>query len=450
MNHNIQTKSVRMAPHSVEAEEAVLGSILIDPEAIFRVSSHLHADDFFIVKNGWVWAAVFALQDRHEPIDFLTVCRELEARGQLAEIGGEAYISHLINAVPTAIHAEGYADIVQKTSLRRRMLSVASHIARLAYDESEEVDEQLDRAEQALLDIRNNRDPRALEPLPLLIARYYDELQSRYECSGELPGMPTGFPDLDALLGGLQASDLILVAGRPSSGKTSFVLNIALNAGRKFQRHVAVFSLEMSKLQIVERMISQESGIDGQKLRMGRLVGDDWDRFIQASDHLATNSHVWVDDTPAISALQLHSKARRLHALHGLDLIVVDYLQLMTAPGRHENRTQEVGILSRSLKALARELNLPVLVASQLSRAVEQRGDKRPMLSDLRESGSLEQDSDVVMFIYRDEMYNTHGDHGTADIIVAKHRKGPTGVVPLIFRKHLTQFVNATRREVTL
>jgi replicative DNA helicase len=330
------------------------------------------------------------------------------------------------------------------------MLRAASDIAQLAYDETGDVDEQLDRAEQTLLDIRGSRDQCSLEPLPPLVARYYDQVQARYEQQGELSGVPTGFTDLDALLGGLQKSDLILAAGRPSSGKTSFLINIALNASCAFHQRVAVFSLEMSKSQVVERLVAQESGIDSQKLRTGRLADDDWDRFVQASGHLATNGRVWIDDTPAISTLQLRSKARRLHALHGLDLIVVDYVQLMTAPGRHENRTQEVGILSRSLKSLARELNVPVLVASQLSRAVEQRSDKRPMLSDLRESGSLEQDSDVVMFIYRDEMYNADSQHGTAEIIVAKHRKGPTGTVPLIFHKHLTQFINATRRQVAL
>lgn len=439
-----------MAPHSVEAEEAVLGSILIDPETILRVSPFVRADDFVIVKHGWVWETLCALHDRHEPIDFLTVCQELESRGRLSEAGGAAFVSHLINAVPTAIHAEGYAIILRKASLRRKMLQAASDIAQLAYDETGDVEEQLDRAEQTLLDIRGSRDQAALEPLPPLVARYYDEVQARYEHQGELLGVPTGFTDLDGLLGGLQKSDLILAAGRPSSGKTSFLINIALNAACTFRQRVAVFSLEMSKSQVVERLVAQTSGIDGQKLHTGRLVDDDWERFVQAADHLATNGRVWVDDTPAISTLQLRSQARRLHALHGLDLIVVDYLQLMTAPGRHENRTQEVGHLSRSLKALARELNVPVLVASQLSRAVEQRFDKRPLLSDLRESGSLEQDSDVVMFIYRDEMYNTDGQHGTAEIIVAKHRKGPTGSVPLIFHKHLTQFINATRRQVVV
>ena len=457
MSDRAGVETVRMAPHSVEAEEAVLGSVLIDPEAMFRVSPLLHADDFFIVKNGWVWDVLLTLHERREPIDFLTVCKELEAREQLAEAGGAAYVSHLIDAVPTAIHAEGYAGIIQKTRLRRKMLHAASDIAQLAYDETGDVDEQLDRAEQALLEIQGDRGQSAVESLPPLITRYYDEVQARYEHPGELLGVPTGFMDLDALLGGLQKSDLILAAGRPSSGKTSFLLNIALNASRRFHQHVAVFSLEMSKSQVVERLVAQESGIDSQKLRTGKLADEDWDRFVQASDHLAMNPHsdlgsgqVWVDDTPAISTLQLRSKARRLRAQHGLDLIVVDYLQLMTAPGRHENRTQEVGVLSRSLKSLARELNVPVLVASQLSRAVEQRNDKRPMLSDLRESGSLEQDSDVVMFIYRDEMYSANGDHGTAEIIVAKHRKGPTGAAPLIFRKHLTQFVSAVRREVAL
>jgi replicative DNA helicase len=444
-----------MAPHNVEAEESVLGSVLIDPLAIDQ-ATWLKPADFFIVKNGWVWDALLALNARRDPIDFLTICSELEARGQLAEVGGAAYISHLINVVPTAIHAAGYADIVARKSLRRKMLGAASDIAQLAYAEDEDEYEQLDRAEQSLLDIGGGRDEYAVEPLPPLVAQYYDEVKARYERKGDLLGVPTGFTDLDALLGGLQKSDLILAAGRPSSGKTSFLLNIALNAARTFGQRVAMFSLEMSKSQVVERLVAQDSGIDSQRLRTGRLTDNDWGRFIETTGRMtaraqgATDSGpVWVDDTPALSTLQLRSKARRIHSQHGLDLIVVDYLQLMTAPGRHENRTQEVGALSRSLKALARELNVPVLVASQLSRAIEQRSDKRPLLSDLRESGSLEQDSDVVMFIHRDEMYNDDTDkHGTAEIIVAKHRKGPTGVVEMMFRKHLTQFVSTANRDV--
>lgn len=441
--------STRMAPHSLEAEEAVLGSVLIDPESLYRVP-FLAGGDFFLVKHQWIWEAMLALSTRREPIDLLTVCEELERRQQLAQVGGQAYISHLINVVPTAIHIEGYGRIVEQTSLRRKMLGAASTIAQLAYEESDDVCTQLGKAQQAILEIGLGRDGNDVEALPPLVTKYYEQVEWRYEHKGEMLGLPTGFIDLDNLLGGLRKTDMLVLAGRPGTGKTSLMLNIALNATHKFNQRVAVFSLEMSKEQIVERLVAQESGIDSQRLRAGKLDDADWPRFVEAASHLSTNGRMWIDDTPALSAMQLRSKAHRLHAQHGLDLIAVDYLQLMTADGRHENRNLEVSHLSRSLKALAKELRIPVLVVSQLSRAVEQRQDKRPQLSDLRDSGSIEQDADVVMFVYRDELYNGSAQNGTAEVIVAKHRNGPTGTVGLYFRKHLTQFANAVRREVLL
>jgi len=447
---NIREASIRMAPHSVEAEEAVLGSILIDPEAIFRVSPFLRAEDFFIVKNGWVWDALMALHERREPIDFLTVCNELEARGQLAEVGGAAYISHLINVVPTAIHAEGYGRIVERASLRRKLLGAASDIAQLAYEENEDIDEVIDRAEQALFGVSERRIARELVPIAEVVRSYYDRIQYLYEHRGEPLGVPTGFIDLDKLLGGLQRSDLIIVAARPGVGKTSLLLSMGLNAARRYHQRVAVFSLEMSAEQVVQRLISQETGIDSQRLRLGEVHEDEWDRFVKAASDLS-DTLLYIDDTPSISALQLRTKARRLHAEHGLDLILVDYLQLMTGDVRSENRVQEISYISRALKALARELNVPVVAASQLSRAVEQRSDKRPVLSDLRESGSIEQDADVVMFIYRDDVYDPQTERkNIAEVIVAKHRNGPTGQVELFFRSQLAQFVNAARREVNL
>jgi replicative DNA helicase len=450
MPESTTVESVRMAPHNVEAEESVLGSVLIDPEAIFRVSPFLRADDFFIVKNGWVWDAFLKLHERREPIDFVTVCNEMEARGQLAEVGGPAYISHLINVVPTAIHAEGYGRIVERASLRRKLLGAASDIAQLAYEESEDVDEVIDRAEQALFGVSERRIARELVPVSDVVRSYYDRIQYLYEHRGEPLGIPTGFLDLDKLLGGLQRSDLIIVAARPGVGKTSLLLSMALNAARKHHQRVAAFSLEMSSEQIVQRLISQETGIDSQRLRLGEVQEDEWDRFVKAASDLS-DTLLYVDDTPSISVLQLRTKARRLHAEHGLDLVMVDYLQLMTGDVRSENRVQEISYISRGLKALARELNVPVIAASQLSRAVEQRSDKHPVLSDLRESGSIEQDADVVMFIYRDEMYDQQTERkNVAEIIVAKHRNGPTGQVELFFRNNLAQFANVAKREVVL
>ena len=440
----------RMPPHSIEAEEAVLGSILIDAEAIFRVSSFLKGEDFYIVKNQWVWEACMALHERREPIDFVTLTRELEAREQLNEIGGATYISHLINVVPTAIHAEGYGRIVERTAIRRRLLNAASDIAQLAYEESDEIDQTIDAAEQALFGVSQRRIARDMVPIAEAIRAYYDRIEYLYEHRGEPLGIPTGFLDLDKLLGGLQRSDLIIVAARPGVGKTSLMLNIALSAARRFHQRVAIFTLEMSNEQIVQRLVSAETSIDSQRLRLGDLHEDEWPLFVQATSALS-DALIFVDDTPSISALQLRTKARRLHAEHGLDLIIIDYLQLMTGDQRTENRVQEISYLSRSLKGLARELHVPVLVASQLSRAVEQRSDKRPVLSDLRESGSIEQDADIVMFIYRDDVYDEDSERkNLAELIVAKHRNGPTGSVELYFQKNLTQFKNALKRDVAL
>jgi replicative DNA helicase len=430
-------------PHNVEAEEAVLGSLLIDSEAIFRVSPFLKPDDFYIVKNGWIYDAILSLHERRQPADFVTVCDELENRAQLEEVGGAAYISSLINAVPTAIHAEAYGHIVERTALRRRLISAAGQIAGFAYEEDQNVDEVIDRSEAVLFSISQRRVSRDLVPIRQVLADYYDRIAYLYEHRGEPLGIPTGFIDLDRLLGGLQRSDLIIVAARPGVGKTSMLLAMALTAARKFKQKVAVFSLEMSNEQLVQRLMSSETGIDSQRLRMGDLEETEWPKFVEAAGRLS-DTMLFIDDTPGISALQLRTKARRLHAEYGLDLIMVDYLQLMSGDFRAENRVQEISYISRALKGLARELSVPVVAASQLSRAVEQRHDKRPILSDLRESGSIEQDADVVMFIYRDEMYNADTElKNIADILVAKHRHGPTGTVQLFFRKQLAQFVDA-------
>ncbi len=436
----------KMVPHNVEAEEAVLGSLLIDPEALFRVSPFLKGEDFYIQKNAWIYETILTLHERREPIDFVTLCDELERRGQLEELGGAAYVTYLINAVPSAIHVEAYGHIVEQAAIRRRLLSTASQIAQLAYQEAEDIDQTVDQAEQALFSVSQRRITRDLAPIQDVIRRYYDRIEYLYAHQGEPLGVPTGYVDIDRLLGGLQRSDFIIIAARPSVGKTSLCLSIGRNAARH-GLHVAIFSLEMSAEQIVQRMVSAETGIDAQRLRLGDLHDDEWPLFVQATGKLADLA-VFIDDTPSISALQLRTKARRLHAEHGLDLVVVDYLQLMTGDVRSENRVQEVSYISRSLKALARELDVPVVAASQLSRAVEQRTDKRPVLADLRESGSLEQDADVVMFIYRDELYHpdTERQH-IADILVSKHRNGPTGTVQLFFRNRLAQFLDAETRQ---
>jgi replicative DNA helicase len=437
----------KLVPNNVEAEEAVLGSLLIDPEALFRVSPFLKPDDFYIRKNSWIYESILRLHERREPVDFVTLCDELERQDRLEEIGGAAYVTHLINAVPSAIHIEAYGHIVEQDAIRRRLIDAASRIAQLAYQEDQEIDQTVDRAEQALFSVSERRITRDLAPVQEVIRRYYDRIEYLYDHRDEALGVPTGFVDLDRLLGGLQRSDLILIAARPSVGKTSLGISIARHAAGLGQ-HVAIFSLEMSSEQVVQRMVSAETGIDAQRLRLGELREREWPLFVQATGRLS-DMPLYIDDTPSISVLQMRTKARRLHAEHGIDLILVDYLQLMTAGDmRSESRVQEVSYISRSLKGLARELDVPLVAISQLSRAVEQRSEKRPILADLRASGSLEQDADIVMFIYRDEMYNPDTDQpNIAEVIVAKHRNGPTGVVQLFFRDRLAQFLDAETRQ---
>jgi len=433
----------RLPPQNVDAEEAILGALLIDPDAIIRVATFLNPEDFYREKHGWIYDTALTLHDRREPIDLLTVCDELEHRQQLDEVGGPAFITALTNAVPTSIHAEHYARIVERTATRRRLIEAAGQIAALAYQEADDVDEVVDRAEQILFGVSERRISRELVPIKQVLSKYYDRIEYLTLHRGELIGIPTGFQRVDKLLGGLQRSDLVILAARPSVGKTSLALSFAHNAAKKYGQRVAFFSLEMSNEQVVQRLISSETGIDAQRLRRGEIEQDEWGRFMKATNDLA-ETYFYIDDTPGASALELRTKARRLHAEVGIDLMVVDYLQLMRGDYRSENRVQEISSISRALKALARELNVPVLALSQLSRSVESRSDKRPILSDLRESGALEQDADVVMFIYRDEMYNDNTEWpNIADIMVAKHRNGPTGTVQLYFRKELAQFLEA-------
>jgi replicative DNA helicase len=446
------TKIERLPPQNLEAEEAVLGALLIDPDAIIRVATILKTGDFYREKNGWIYDAALALHERREPIDFLTMCDELDRREQLDQIGGAGFITSLINAVPTSIHAEYYARIVERTATRRRLIEAAGQIAGLAYQEADDVDEVVDRAEQVLFGVSERRVSRELVPIRQVLSDYYDRIEYLTRHRGEMIGIPTGFTDMDKLLGGLQRSDMVILAARPSVGKTSLALSIAHNAAKKHNQRVAFFSLEMSNEQVVQRLISAETGINSQRLRRGEIAQDEWGRFMKATSDLA-ESLLYIDDTPGISALELRTKARRLHAEVGIDLVVVDYLQLMRGDFRSENRVQEISSISRALKGLARELNVPILALSQLSRGVEARTDKRPILSDLRESGALEQDADVVIFIYRDELYNENTERkNLADIIVAKHRNGPTGTVTLFFKKELAQFREAEvrRREIDI
>lgn len=435
----------RAALYSPEAEEAVLGCVLINPEAYFEIAHFLKPDDFHLHKHRWIWDAFVHLHDQRLPVDLITVSEELQRRNQLEEAGGTAYLTHLINTVPTSLHAEAYGRIVQRNALRRRLLEAASAIARLAYEEERDINEVVNDAEAAVFAVGEQRLTKDLTPINEAISTYYDRVQFLIEHRGEQFGVPTGFYDLDKVLGGMQKSDLLIIAGRPGSGKTGFMISAAKNAAQIHKKHVAIFSLEMSNEQLIQRLIAQETGIDSQRLRMGEVRDDELPIFVQAVNVLS-DIPIYLDDTPALTPLQLRAKCRRLDQEVGLDLIIVDYLQLMQGEGRTENRVQEVSYISRSLKTLARELNVPVLAGAQLSRAVEQRTGKRPQLSDLRESGSLEQDSDIVMFIHREEEEDAERDGRVMDevhLLVAKHRNGPIGDVMLLFQRALAKFENA-------
>jgi replicative DNA helicase len=445
-----ETSGPQLVPHSRESEEAVIGAVLINPEAYYDVAQFLQQDDFYIHRNQWVWQAFIALHDRNEAIDFVTVTEELDQMGHLADIGGAAYITKLINNVPSSLHAEAYGRRVEETAIRRRMLTAANKIAKLAYEENLSLETVMDDSEKAVFNVSERRLTRDLQPIRTVLSDYFDHIEELSQRDDALVGVPTGFFDIDKMLGGLQPSDLLIIAGRPGMGKTGFCLSAVKNAALTHKKHVAVFSLEMSNEQLVQRLIAQETGINSTRLRTGKLSPDEWLLFTQAIEVL-TDTHIFLDDTPALTPLQLRTKCRRLHLEYRLDLIVVDYLQLMGGDIRNNNRVQEVSEISRNMKILARELNVPVLAAAQLSRAVEQRSDKRPVLSDLRESGSLEQDADIVMFIYRPEVYEEDTAlKNLAEIIIAKHRNGPTGDVQLVFRKNLAKFENAATRDIDL
>ncbi len=433
----------QIVPHSRESEEAVLGAILINPEAYYDVAQFLKPEDFYIHRNKWIWEAMVNLFEQRTPLDMLTISEELERNGYLAELGGPAYLTSLINNVPTSMHAEAYGRVVEETAIRRRMIEAANQIVKVAYKEEMTIDTVIDEAEKAVFGVSEHRQSSDLQPIKRVIRDYQQRVEDLSQRSDAMQGVPTHFKFLDNLLGGLQSSDLLIIAGRPGQGKTSFMLTIAKNAARISKKHIAIFSMEMSNEQVVQRLMSQETGIDSQRLRLGKLQDDEWSLFNEAIENFS-DTQIFLDDTPSITPTQMRAKCRRLHLEHRIDLVIIDYIQLMSGDNRNENRVQEVSYITRNLKALARELNVPVLAASQLSRSIEQRADHRPILSDLRESGSLEQDSDIVMFIYRDKVDEPDDPmKNVTEIIVAKHRNGPVGSVQLVFREHLAQFATA-------
>ena len=437
----------RSTPFSPEAEEAVLGAILSNPGAWFGIAAFLQQDDFFLLRHRWIWEAMQRISERNENLDFLTVGEELAQLGHLEETGGTAWLIRLINNTPTSVHAEVYGRIVQRAALRRRLLAAAESIRGVALDEQQTIESVIEQSEALVFEATENRTRRDLLPISVAISDYYERIEYLIRHSDTPLGLPTGFRAVEQLMGGMQRSDLLVFAGRPGMGKTSFMLSVVLNVARLGSR-VALFTMEMSVEQIIQRLVSMETGINMQQLRLGQVSPQEQGRLLEAMGRLS-DLQIYIDDTPALNPLELRAKCRRMHLEHGIDLILVDYMQLMNAGGAYENnRVQEISYISRSLKELARELNVPLLSAAQLSRAVEQRQDKRPQLRDLRESGSIEQDADIVMFLYRDEVYNEATDiPGQADIIVAKHRNGATGTISLFFDKTITRFrdVNAQR-----
>lgn len=438
-----------IAPYSQEAEEAVIGAVLINPEMYLNVASFLKPDDFYILRHGYIWEAFSHLSERSERIDFITVREELRAASRLDDIGGAAYLLQLVNSTPSSEHAEVYGRLVERAATRRRLLTAADEIKALAFNEEMTIERVTSEAEARLFNVTERSQNRDLVPMREAVNEYFDKMEHLLQHPDEPLGLPTGFRDLDELLGGLQRSDLLIFAGRPGMGKTSFLLSVALNAA-KLGGRILIFTMEMGHEQLTQRFLSMETGINTQRLRTGQLTEQEWQRFVQASGRLG-QMPIFIDDTPAMTPIQMRTKCRRVAHEFGLDLVIVDYLQLMSSGGTYENnRVQEISYISRALKELARELNVPLFSAAQLSRAVESRQDKRPLLSDLRESGSIEQDSDIVIFLYRDVVYNEATEFpNRADLIVAKHRNGETGTISLHFERSLTKFSDAKQVRVS-
>jgi replicative DNA helicase len=437
----------RLPPQNIEAEQSVLGSILIDRDAIVRVAGFLRPEDFYREAHRTIYQAMLDLFERREPADFVLLCDELERRGRLEQVGGPAYLTSLINMVPTAVNVEYYGHIVERCAILCRLITAGGQIAGVAYDMQQDAELAVDKAEQILFALTQRRRAQEFVPIARVLDNYFEQLDYAHQHRGQVFGVPSGFKKLDEITGGLQRSDLIILAARPGMGKTSFVLNIAAHAAMKNKVAVGVFSLEMSRDQLVQRLICSEAGIDSHRLRTGFIEEGEWSKISQAIGELS-EAPIFIDDTPGISIMELRTKARRLQAEHDLGFVIVDYLQLMQGSyGRTDNRVQEVSEISRSLKALARELNVPVLTCSQLNRAVEQRPGNRPQLSDLRESGSIEQDADIVMFIYREEVYDRETTRkNIADVIVAKHRNGPLADIELFFSGQQTRFADLEQR----
>ena len=437
-----ETVLKRILPHSMEAEQSVIGSMLMDREAIVVASELITGEDFYNKQYGIVFETMVELNDKGYPVDIVTLQDKLKEKDVPAEVSSLEFVRDLITAVPTSANIKYYANIVAEKATLRRMIRLNEDIANTCYAGKEKLDYILEDTEKRVFQLVQRKNTEDFTPIRQVVMNAMDRVEAASRNKGSVTGIPTGFLDLDYRTAGMQPSDLVLIAARPSMGKTAFVLNIAQHVAFKQNKTVAIFSLEMSKEQLVNRMFSLESNIDAQNLRTGQLNDEEWERLIESAGVIG-KSNLFIDDTPGITVSELRSKCRKLKLEKNLSMIIIDYLQLMSGSGRNESRQQEISDISRSLKGIARELNVPVLALSQLSRAVEQRPDHRPMMSDLRESGAIEQDADVVMFIYRDDYYNHETEKkDIAEIIIAKQRNGPIGTVELAWLPKYTKFAN--------
>jgi len=445
-------QQLKLPPQNIDAEIAVLGALLIDKDAIIKVADVIKPEDFYKHTNGVVFQAIIDLYANRSPIDIMTVASRLEEQGALESIGGRSYLVNLANAVTTAANVVAYAEIVQKKSTLRKLISVAGEISQLGFSESEQVEELLDQAEQKIFTVSQKFLKQNFVPIKSLLLDAFDRIDEMHRESGKIRGIPSGFTELDNKLSGFQKSDLIILAARPSMGKTSLAMDFVRHAATREKVPCGIFSLEMSKEQITERLICAEANVDSWKLRTGRLsdkeeYGESDFSKINRAMGVLSESPIFIDDSPVINVMEIRTKARRLQAEHGLGLIMIDYLQLMESSSDEENRVQEIAKITRGLKGIARELNVPVIAISQLSRAVENRPGSIPRLADLRESGSIEQDADVVLFIYREKMYKKDTPKGNiAEVYIAKHRNGPLGVIEIYFDEEKASFKNLERQ----
>ena len=437
----------KVPPQDIQAEQAVLGSMLTDKDAVIASIESLKPESFYREDNKTIYEAILNLYNKAEPIDIITLKEELTSMGKFEQVGGLEYLASLPDKVPTTANVQKYINIVEEKSILRNLIKTGNEIIELGYDPTENVDDIMDNAEKKIFNAIQNKNQKGYTPIKDVLVESFNQLEELYNRKQHITGVPTGFAELDYRTAGLHGSDLILIAARPAMGKSAFALNIATNAAVKAKVPVALFSLEMSKEQMVNRILCSEAMVDSNKVRTGKLEEDDWVKLAGTIGELS-DAEIYIDDTPGISIMEIRAKCRKLKLEKNIGLVVIDYLQLVQASGRRNgSREQEISEISRSLKILAKELNVPVIALSQLSRAVEQRPDHRPMLSDLRESGAIEQDADIVMFLYRDDYYNEESEKkDIAEVIIAKHRGGSTGTVELLWLGSYTKFVNLEKR----